>query len=407
MDNNARMKELVALLNKASDEYYNKDSEIMSNFEYDALFDELASLEQETGVVLPDSPTQNVGSDTRSGLKKEQHETPALSLDKTKDVDQLAAWLGNKIGVLSWKMDGLTVVVTYENGKLVKAVTRGNGHIGENITQNARYFHGIPQAIPFTDKLVIRGEAVIGYSEFERINDGLEEPYKNPRNLASGTVRALDAEVVKNRRVDFYAFQVVSGLTENSFFDRLAKLRGFGINTVECEKVDTDTVRDAIKTWEKKIAANDFPTDGLVLEYDDIAYGESLGTTGHHPRYGLAFKWADEIVESEMLDVEWSASRTGLLNPVAIFKPIEIEGTTVSRASVHNWSVMEGLNLHKGDKIGVYKANMLLLRRTVRSVAWQQRSTAARTASKRCSASIRPVLQRWSVSLNGSPIGMQ
>ena len=363
MDKTARMKELIELLNKASDEYYNKDNEIMSNLEYDAMFDELVTLEKETGSVLPDSPTQNVGSDTHSGLKKEQHEVPALSLDKTKDIDQLAAWLGNRTGVLSWKMDGLTIVATYENGKLKKAVTRGNGHIGENITQNAKYFNGLPKTISFNDKMVIRGEAIIGYSEFERINDGLEEPYKNPRNLASGTVRALDTEVVKSRRVDFYAFQVVTGLAENSFFDRLTKLREFGINTVEFQKIDSgnaDSLRSIIESWEKKIETNDFPTDGLVMEYDDIAYGESLGTTGHHPRYGLAFKWADEIVESEMLNVEWSASRTGLLNPVAIFKPVEIESTTVSRASIHNWSVMEGLHLHKDDRIGVYKANMII-----------------------------------------------
>lgn len=358
-----RIEELVETLNKASDAYYNKDSEIMSNFEYDALFDELVNLEKETGIILDNSPTQNVGSEIDNRLQKETHEVPALSLDKTKDVNELISWLGNQGGVLSWKMDGLTIVATYENGKLQKAVTRGNGYIGENITHNAKYFRGLPSSIPFTGKLVIRGEAVISYSEFNRINETLEEPYKNPRNLASGTVRALDSNVAKERQVDFYAFQVVDGLSLKSFIARLLKLQEFGIQTVEYETIyrgTADTLPLVIKMWENKIPNNDFPTDGLVLEYDDTVYGDSLGTTGHHPRYGIAFKWKDEVSESTMIDVEWSASRTGLLNPVAIFAPVEIEGTTVSRASIHNWSIMKELDLHKGDKIGVYKANMII-----------------------------------------------
>ena len=356
-----RMKELVEKLNKASNAYYNQDEEIMSNYEYDKLYDELEALEKETGMVFPNSPTQRAGYTVVDGLKKEEHATPALSLDKTKDVSALASWLGEKEGVLSWKMDGLTVVVNYSNGRLVKAVTRGNGLIGENITHNAEHFRGLPKEISFKGNLVIRGEAVISYAEFNRINETLEEQYKNPRNLASGTVRALDASVNKDRKVDFCAFQVLEGSELNSFSARLEWIKKLGFTVVENEyPVTANNLAATIKKWEKKIEMNPYPTDGLVLEYDDIAYGESLGSTGHHPRYGMAFKWQDEVHETKLLDIEWSASRTGLINPVAVFEPVEIEGTTVQRASVHNVSVMESFGFCKGDAIGVFKANLII-----------------------------------------------
>lgn len=367
-----RMKQLVATLNKAAEAYYNKDNEIMNNYEYDALFDELVQLEKQTGIILPDSPTQKAGYEVSGKLQKSEHETPALSLSKTKDANELATWLGKKKGVLSWKLDGLTIVATYDNGELTKAVTRGNGLIGEDVTTNARNFRGLPQKISYKGHLVIRGEAVITYSEFNRINNNLnpsEEPYKNPRNLASGTVRALDEKICQEREVRFYAFQVVSIETDkitgfmgdfNSFMHRLNYMKSLGFDVVERETVDDFMLKDTIyKNWEPKVSKNDVPTDGLVLVYDDIEYGESLGMTGRYPRYGMAFKWKDETQQTKLKEVFWSASRTGLLNPVAVFEPVEIDGT-IERASLHNVSIMNSLSLHAGDQLEIYKANMII-----------------------------------------------
>lgn len=366
MSKTDRIKELIKILNDASKAYYQFDEEIMSNYEYDALYDELVALEKETGLVLSGSPTQKVGYEILSSLPKEQHPSPMLSLDKTKSVDDLAAWLLDKEGVLSWKMDGLTVVLTYENGELVKAVTRGNGEIGEVITNNAKVFANIPSKIADTNTLTIRGEAVITYTDFERINETIEDvaaKYKNPRNLCSGSVRQLNNKITAERNVHFFAFALLDtgdaaiDQTINSKFDYLAKL---GFDVVEHYTVDASNIADRVKMFAEKIAQNDFPSDGLVLSFDDVAYGHSLGTTAKFPRDSIAFKWADEQAETILRDVEWSASRTGLINPVAIFDPVSLEGTSVSRASVHNVSIVRQLKLGIGDTIKVYKANMII-----------------------------------------------
>lgn len=360
-----RMKELSVLLNQAAAVYYQGKDEIMSNFEYDKLYDELQELEKETGIVLAGSPTGRVGYEVLSELPKESHPSPMLSLDKTKDVAQLESWLGNQEGLLSWKMDGLTIVLTYQDGSLHKAVTRGNGRVGEVITNNAKVFQNLPLSIPFQGELVLRGEAVITYSEFERINQSLdpEEQYKNPRNLCVGTVRQLNNEVTAARNVNFLAFSLVSadGVNfANSQEKKMQFLQEQGFEVVEYYRVTADTVAERVAWFAEQIQTNDFPSDGLVLLMDDIAYGESLGHTSKFPRNALAFKWEDETAETELQEIEWSASRTGLINPVAIFKPVELEGTTVSRASVHNVSIVEQLELGIGDRIQVYKANMII-----------------------------------------------
>lgn len=364
-DSTSRMKELVALLNKASEVYYQGKDDIMSNFEYDQLYEELEKLERDTGMVLAGSPTARVGYEVLSALPKETHPSPMLSLDKTKETDQLVSWLGSKEGLLSWKMDGLTIVLAYEDGKLVKAVTRGNGQVGEVITNNAKVFKNIPLEIPCKSHLVLRGEAVISYSEFERINQLLdeEEQYKNPRNLCSGSVRQLNNEITAKRNVEFYAFALVEadGLDfGNSQENKMKFLEGQGFDIVEYKMVNAGNIVDTVKWFQDKITSNDFPSDGLVLIYEDIAYGDSLGRTAKFPRNSIAFKWADEIADTKLLGIEWSASRTGLINPIAIFEPVELEGTTVSRASVHNLSIMEQLQLGEGDIIQVYKANMII-----------------------------------------------
>lgn len=366
MNKTDRIKELVNILNEASKAYYQQDREIMSNFEYDKLYDELVALENETGIRLSGSPTARVGYEILSELPKEAHAAPMLSLDKTKSVEDLGEWLGDKKGVLSWKLDGLTVVLTYENGELVKAVTRGNGEVGEVITNNARVFVNIPSRIPYTDTLVIRGEAVITYSEFNRINAAIEDAdakYKNPRNLCSGSVRQLNNEITANRNVRFYAFNMldISDETINSSMtSRFDFLEGLGFEVVWHIKVTKDSMQDAVKLFADKITENDVPSDGLVLSYDDVAYGRSLGVTSKFPRDSIAFKWADEEAETELLEIEWSPSRTGLINPVAIFKPVFLEGTSVSRASIHNVSIVKQLELGIGDTIKVYKANMII-----------------------------------------------
>ena len=370
MNKMERMKELIALLNEASKAYYAEDKEIMSNYEYDALYDELVALEEELGTVLSDSPTVNVGYEALSELPKERHETPMLSLSKTKEREEIREWLSDKEGLLSWKLDGLTVVLTYENGELLKAVTRGNGEIGDVITNNARVFKNLPHRIAFKGKLVLRGEAVIKYSDFEKINasiDDADEKYKNPRNLCSGSIRQLNNEITAKRNVRFYAFSFVSATDENGDVDfnnskeaQFLFLKQQGFEVVDYCRVDKDTVISAIDDFAKKVQDFDIPSDGLVLTFEDIAYGKSLGRTAKSPRDSIAFKWQDELRETTLLEIEWSPSRTGLINPVAIFEPVELEGTTVSRASVHNVSVLRGLKLGIGDTITVYKANMII-----------------------------------------------
>ena len=361
-----RINELVKTLNEAAKAYYQGTKEIMSNFEYDALYDELVSLEKDTGVILASSPTVNVGYEVLSELPKERHEKPMLSLDKTKDVQALKEWVGNQKTILSWKLDGLTIVLTYKNGKLDKAVTRGNGEVGEVITNNAKVFKNVPLSIAHQGELVLRGEAVITYSDFYRINEEIEDAdakYKNPRNLCSGSVRQLNNEITAKRNVNFFAFSLVKAEDvdcENSHEKQMIWLKSQGFDVVEYKMVTADTLEESVQGFASKIESNDFPSDGLVLIYDDIAYGESLGRTAKFPRNSIAFKWADEIRETTLKEIEWSPSRTGLINPVAIFEPVELEGTTVSRASVHNISVMEGLELGIGDTIEVYKANMII-----------------------------------------------
>ena len=361
-----RMKELVEKLDQAAKAYYQEDREIMSNQEYDSLYDQLEQLEKETGTVLTNSPTVRVGYEAVNELPKEEHPSPMLSLDKTKDREVLRGFIGNHKCLLSWKLDGLTIVLTYENGELVKAVTRGNGIVGEVITNNARVFKNIPLRIPYKGQLVLRGEAIITYSEFERINETIgdaDAKYKNPRNLCSGSVRQLNNEITAKRNVRFYAFALVSAQDvdfSNSREQQFIWLKKQGFEVVEYKVVTSESLDEAMDYFSKTIVNNDFPSDGLVVTYDDIAYGESLGSTAKFPRNSFAFKWADEMRETRLLDMEWSPSRTGLINPVAIFEPVELEGTTVSRASVHNISIVKELQLGIGDTIKVYKANMII-----------------------------------------------
>ena len=354
-----RIEELVTILNEASKAYYQQDREIMSNQEYDALYDELVALEKETGIVMAQSPTVNVGYEVVSSLPKEPHPSPMLSLDRTKEVSELQSWLGDKEGRLSWKLDGLTVVLTYEDGTLSKAVTRGDGVIGEVITANARTFINIPVSIPEKGQVVVRGEAVISYSDFEKINtDGT---YKNPRNLCSGSVRQLSSKVTADRHVRFYAFSLASGGGDFRFRHEQSEwMRSQGFETVDDVPVTAETIAKAVEDYSHRIADFDIPSDGLVLIYDDIEYGRSLGTTAKFPRDSIAFKWQDEIRDTSLREILWNASRTGLINPIAIFEPVELEGTTVSRASVHNLSIVKELQLGEGDTISVYKANMII-----------------------------------------------
>ena len=359
-----RMEELNELLAKAADAYYNTGVEIMSDKQYDDLYDELEALEKKTGTILSGSRTQQVGFEVSSGLQKIKHPSKMLSLDKTKSVEELKSWLGEHKGFLSWKLDGLTLVLTYENGELVQAVTRGNGEIGEDITANARHIKGIPAKIPFKGNLVVRGESLMKYKDFEKVNAEIEDgsKYKNPRNLCVGTVRNLDSRVTAERNINFFAFNLVSadGYEENSFMCRLDWLEELGFQRVYGVEVSADNIEEKVAEFEKAIVENEFPSDGLVLMYDDVAYGLSLGETSHAPRNGIAFKWRDETADTILREVEWSASRTGLLNPVAIFDPVELEGTTVSRASVHNLSIVKQLRLGIGDTLTIFKANMII-----------------------------------------------
>ncbi|MCR5600238.1 MAG: NAD-dependent DNA ligase LigA [Ruminococcus sp.] len=359
-----RMAELNELLAKAADAYYNTGVEIMSDKQYDDLYDELEALEKKTGVILSGSRTQQVGYEVSSGLQKIKHPSKMLSLDKTKSVEELKSWLGEHKGFLSWKLDGLTLVLTYDGGVLVQAVTRGNGEIGEDITANARHIKGIPAKIPFKGHLVVRGESLMKYKDFEKVNAEIEDgsKYKNPRNLCVGTVRNLDSRVTAERNINFFAFNLVSadGYEENSFMRRLDWLAEQGFQRVYGVEVSAGTIEGKVAEFEKAIVDNEFPSDGLVLMYDDVAYGLSLGETSHAPRNGIAFKWRDETADTVLREVEWSASRTGLLNPVAIFDPVELEGTTVSRASVHNLSIVKQLRLGIGDTLTIFKANMII-----------------------------------------------
>lgn len=365
-DKMEHMRELVDLLNRARRAYEQEDQEIMSNYEYDRLYDELQELEKELGTTLAASPTVNVGYEVLSELPKERHERPMLSLDKTKDVARLKEFLGGQKAMISWKLDGLTIVLTYRNGTLEKAVTRGNGEVGEVVTNNARVFKNIPLTIPYQGELVLRGEAVISYKDFEKINEEIgdaDAKYKNPRNLCSGSVRQLNNEITAKRNVRFYAFTLVQagGVDfKNSRLYQMQWLKGQGFDVVENHPVTADNIEEEVAWFAEHIEKNEVPSDGLVLVYDDIAYGQSLGTTAKFPRDSFAFKWADEIRETTLTEIEWSPSRTGLINPVAIFEPVELEGTTVSRASVHNISIMEELELGVGDRITVYKANMII-----------------------------------------------
>ena len=366
MDKRKRIKELVEILNKAAKSYYADAVEIMPNIEYDKLYDELVSLEKETNVVLSNSPTQNVGYETASELPKKAHESPMLSLDKTKSVAELEDWLGDNKALLSWKMDGLTIVLTYRGGELVEAVTRGNGIIGEVITNNAKNFQNVPLRIEYKGELILRGEAVIKYSDFKRINDSITDAdarYKNPRNLCSGSVRQLNPAVTRERKVYFNVFNVVRADNidfENSKAKQFEWAKNEGFDVVEYKFTQRASLADDIAKFESKIAENDIPSDGLVLLMDDIALGERLGSTSKFPRNAMAFKWSDERQTTKLKYIEWSPSRTGLINPVAVFEPVELEGTTVSRASLHNVSIFEELMLGVGDEISVYKANMII-----------------------------------------------
>lgn len=361
-----RIKELTKILTEAGKAYYQENREIMSNFEYDKLYDELSALERETGIVLAGSPTVTVGYESVQELPKERHEQPMLSLDKTKDVEALKSFVGEQKALVSWKLDGLTIVLTYRDGGLFKAVTRGNGEVGEVITGNARVFENIPLSIPYKGELILRGEAVISYSDFVKINEEIEDvdaKYKNPRNLCSGSVRQLNNEITAARHVNFYAFSLVKaeGVDfKNSRKEQFAWMQKQGFCVVEHRIVTGEDVPEAVEWFARRIQEYDIPSDGLVVVYDDIAYGQSLGTTAKFPRDSIAFKWKDEIRNTHLLEIEWSPSRTGLINPVAIFEPVELEGTTVSRASVHNLSIMKALELGIQDEIQVYKANMII-----------------------------------------------
>lgn len=359
-----RLKELTEKLKKAAEAYYTLDTEWMTNAEYDSLYDELSALEEKLGIRLTGSVTERVGYEVLTSLPKEAHTEPRLSLDKTKETSVLSQFLGKEEGILMWKLDGLTIVLTYENGRLVKALTRGNGEIGEVVTPNVRVFQNVPLTIPYKGELLVRGEAIIRYSDFHEMNLSLieEEKYKNPRNLCSGSVRQLNTEITAKRRVNFIAYELLSGgeAKGGRRSDELSYLKDLGFEVVEYHKVNAKTVEDFVASYAKKVERSDFPSDGLVLQLNDVEYGKSLGRTAKFPRHSLAFKWKDETAETVLREIEWSASRTGLINPVAIFDPVDLEGTRVSRASLHNISVMRGLKLGIGDKIEVYKANMII-----------------------------------------------
>lgn len=359
-DKIARMKELIDLLNKASMLYYQKSTPMMTDYEYDKLYDELVSLEKETNMVFSNSPTINVEPTVSTELEKTTHPHPMLSLSKTKNPDDLVSFIGNKEGLLSWKLDGLTIVLTYENGKLVSGVTRGNGIIGEVVTENVKKFKNIPLSINYTGRLVLRGEAIIKYSDFEKMN--VDSEYKNPRNLCSGSVRQLDSSVTAERNVNCIIFALIEASSELSNYKdkNFEWLRSLGFETVEYVKVDKNNLKDEVLNYKEKIKTYDIPSDGLVLTFNDIEYGNNLGSTAKYPKHSIAFKWQDETAKTILREVDWMASRTGLINPVAVFDPVELEGTIVSRASLHNISILRELKIGLNDEIEVYKANMII-----------------------------------------------
>lgn len=364
-DKITRMKELINILNKASELYYQKNTIMMTDYEYDHLYDELVELEKETNMTLSNSPTINVEPEISSSLKQVEHPSPMLSLAKTKKVSELENFLGDKEGLLSWKLDGLTIVLTYEDGKLISGVTRGTGIIGELVTENVKQFKNVPLTIPYKGRLVLRGEAIIKYSDFNRMNEELGDgssQYKNPRNLCSGSVRQLDSSITAKRCVNCIIFALIESSTHisNLKSECFDWLKNQGFEVVEHYKVTKNTVKEQVLMFKEKVKEYDIPSDGLVITYDDIAYGNSLGTTAKFPKHSLAFKWKDETVATTLRKVDWLVSRTGLINPVAVFDPVELEGTIVSRASVHNVSILEGLKLGIGDTIMVYKANMII-----------------------------------------------
>ena len=359
-----RMKELIEILNNASRLYYQYSTPIMTDFEYDKLYDELEKLEKETNTVLSNSPTQNVEPEAIDSLVKVEHPAPMLSLSKTKSISELASFLGNQEGLISWKLDGLTIVLTYKDGKLSSGVTRGNGIIGEVVTENVKKFKNIPLTIPYKGTLVVRGEAVIKYSDFNKMNEELDDDssqYKNPRNLCSGSVRQLDSKVTAKRNVNCIIFALIE--SEKKFklkSEEFEWLKSLGFDVVEYHKVTSNNIEEQVLYFKNKINEYDIPSDGLVLLYNDIEYGKQLGTTAKYPKNAIAFKWQDETAETKLIDVDWLVSRTGLINPVAVFEPVELEGTIVSRASLHNVSILQGLSLGIGDTILVYKANMII-----------------------------------------------
>ena len=359
-----RMKELIEILNNASRLYYQYSTPIMTDFEYDKLYDELEKLEKETNTVLSNSPTQNVEPEAIDSLVKVEHPAPMLSLSKTKSISELASFLENQEGLLSWKLDGLTIVLTYKDGKLSSGVTRGNGIIGEVVTENVKKFKNIPLTITYKGTLVVRGEAVIKYSDFNKMNEELDDDssqYKNPRNLCSGSVRQLDSKVTAKRNVNCIIFALIE--SEKKFklkSEEFEWLKSLGFDVVEYHKVTSNNIEEQVLYFKNKINEYDIPSDGLVLLYNDIEYGKQLGTTAKYPKNAIAFKWQDETAETKLIDVDWLVSRTGLINPVAVFEPVELEGTIVSRASLHNVSILQGLSLGIGDTILVYKANMII-----------------------------------------------
>lgn len=361
-----QMKSLVERLNQASDSYYNGKGELMTDYEWDALFDQLKRLEEETGEILPDSPTNRVSEDSIVG-KKEEHEFAALSLAKTKQVSDLVKWAEDRPIWISWKLDGLTLVVTYDGGKLTKIVTRGNGHIGTNITHLAPAISGIPGTISEKGHLVVRGEAVISYTDFEQFIIESEGDYANPRNLASGSLTLKDIEEVKQRHIQWIPFTLVYTERElTSWGERMQMLKDLGMNPVERERIDhptTENIQLEIDKFTEKVTSkkNPFPVDGLVICYDDTAYAATGSVTGHHAtRAGFAFKWQDEHADTVLDHIEWSCAAS-TITPVAVFKPVELEGTTVQRASLCNVSECERLGIgDKGTRLQVIKANKII-----------------------------------------------
>lgn len=359
MDKIKRLKELTEQLNHYRDSYYNNSESLISDKQYDDLFDELQSLEEETGIVMSNSPTNTVGYEVKSKLEKVKHSHPMLSLDKTKSTDDLIKFSNGRDCIISLKLDGLTVLNTYDNGVLFQSETRGNGEEGEIITHNAKVFDNLPLNIPFDRKFEIEGEAIITQSDFEKIN--INGEYKNCRNLASGSVRQLDSNITKNRHVRFIAWKIPFGLTTYTKGFEIAAQYGFEVVPYVKYNSSTDNIEKKIEALKNIAKEKSLPIDGLVVTYNNVEYGKSLGMTGHHPKHSLAYKFYDDIYPTELLDVEFTMGKTGVLTPTAVFKPVEIDGTVVGRASLHNISIMKELGItHKGQTVNVYKSNQII-----------------------------------------------